>query len=89
MLASGADLQSDVLKAGHPGAASSTGVPFLAAVAPEVVVISVGADNRYGHPAPALLERVTVAGAAVVRTDEMGTLELVVDREGFWLEKAR
>ncbi len=89
MLASGIDLQSDVLKAGHHGSAGSTGAPFLAAVAPEVVVISVGAENRFGHPAPAVLERVASAGAAVVRTDEMGTVALTADQERFWFEKAR
>jgi len=86
LLAGGQLTPTVVLKAGHHGANSSSGEAFLAAVRPQVVVISAGADNSYGHPAPAMLARVAAIGATVLRTDEVGTVELVSDGERMWWE---
>jgi competence protein ComEC len=63
-----------VLQAAHHGAASSSGARFLARVRPRLALLSVGARNRFGHPAPALLARLAAAHVAVARTDESGTL---------------
>ncbi|GAA1998648.1 ComEC/Rec2 family competence protein [Nakamurella flavida] len=69
LLDAGADLRADVLKTPHHGSARVT-ADFLAAVAAPVVLIGVGVDNDYGHPAPSLLDAVAAAGAEVVlRTD--------------------
>lgn len=84
ILAQGVNLQADVLKAGHHGARSSSTLPFLKAVAPQIVVISVGADNRYNHPSPELLQRVRDVGAAVLRTDQLGAIELISDGQQMW-----
>lgn len=64
----------DILVAGHHGAADSTSEELLMEVTPELVLISVGKDNHYGHPAPALLERLTRSGCQVMRTDMDGTI---------------
>ncbi len=64
----------EVLAAGHHGAAGSTGAALLEALTPEIVLISVGADNRYGHPAPETLARLAETGAAVYRTDQCGNI---------------
>lgn len=82
MLASGMDLDSDVLKVGHHGSASSSTAPFLAAVSPEYAVISVGANNGYGHPAEDALERLRATGADIMCTDEVGTIAFATDGEG-------
>lgn len=84
MLKNGQPLQALVLKAGHHGANNASSEPFLAAVRPEIVVVSAGADNRYGHPAPEVLARVQAAGATVLRTDELGTIEVVTDGSQMW-----
>ena len=65
-----------VLVAGHHGAASSTSEALLRAIRPEAVLISVGADNRFGHPADETLRRIRIAGAAVFRTDLSGTITI-------------
>jgi competence protein ComEC len=77
MLASGLPLRSDALKVGHHGSNASTSPEFLAAVQPRLAVISVGADNRFGHPAPDLLAR--LAGVEILRTDAHGRIELISD----------
>jgi competence protein ComEC len=50
------------------------------------VVISSGVDNQYGHPHPAVLARLSDAGAAVLRTDELGTIEVITDGDVMWWE---
>lgn len=62
----------DVLIAGHHGSKYSTCDELLAAVNPEIVCISAGKDNPYGHPAPELLQR--LSGREVYRTDQNGTI---------------
>jgi competence protein ComEC len=69
-----ARLRADVLKVGHHGSSTSSTDPFLAAVAPALAVISVGADNLYGHPSADVLASLGRAGARVVRTDISGTV---------------
>jgi competence protein ComEC len=76
LLESGQDLRATVLKAGHHGSAASTSEAFLAAVRPRLVLVSAGEGNTYGFPSPALLARCRRAGAAVVRTDLDGAVEI-------------
>ena len=64
----------DILVAGHHGSKNSTCEELLDAVKPEIVCISAGEENRYGHPAPELLQRLRQYGCAVYRTDEDGTI---------------
>ena len=64
----------DVLIAGHHGSGYSTCPELLEAAKPETAIISVGADNPYGHPSPAVLERLTLAGCEIYRTDQCGTI---------------
>ena len=66
--------QVDVLIAGHHGSKYSTCEALLQAVQPETVIISVGEDNSYGHPAPEVLERLALYGCTVYRTDQNGTI---------------
>jgi competence protein ComEC len=51
-----------------------------------VAVISVGADNRFGHPSPDILQRYGAAGIPVLRTDKVGTVELSVCGKRLWVE---
>lgn len=78
LLQTGADLQADVLVAGHHGSSTSSGEDFLAQVRPALSVISCGQDNAYGHPHKEALERLGKWGP-VFRTDQLGTLLLATD----------
>lgn len=68
----------ELLKVGHHGSAGSSGGPWLTALGPRVAVISVG-PNAYGHPAPAVLERLAERDIAVFRTDRHGTVTVRTD----------
>ncbi len=74
MIGSGMLLDSDVYLASHHGSGWSSTEDFLEEVSPDVVVISVGRDNTYGHPAEQTLSRVFDVGAKVLRTDLSGTI---------------
>lgn len=89
MLQSGRPLQSIVLKAAHHGSNTSSTTAFLTAVRPQVVVISAGADNRFGHPHPGVLQRVADVGAIILRTDELGTIEVITDGQVMWWQTTR
>ena len=72
-------LDSDVLKAGHHGSRSSTSAGWLSAVTPDVVVISAGKDNSYGHPHEEVVSRMRASGAAIVSTATLGTVTFESD----------
>ena len=79
ILKSGEYVQSQVYLASHHGSASSSTYDFLQAVQPEVVVVSCGYDNSYGHPAKATMNRLQKTGADLYRTDLQGSLIAVCD----------
>jgi competence protein ComEC len=85
------NLRSTVLKVAHHGSNTSTTPEFLAVAHPELAVISVGADNEYGHPTEEVLERLRglVGEENIYRTDEDGTVEFITDGERLWLVTER
>jgi competence protein ComEC len=52
-------------------------------------VISVGADNRFEHPHEEVLDRLADQGVAVLRTDQVGTVEFVTDGRRMWMRTER
>jgi competence protein ComEC len=82
ILAGGTDLRADVLKVPHHGSADAD-PGFLSATGARVALVSVGAGNSYGHPAPSLLAMLDVAGMRVHRTDLEGNLVVAGDA-GSW-----
>ena len=83
-----ADVNADVLKVGHHGSTSSTGQTFLNKVSPKYAVISVGADNDYGHPAQITLDKLSSAGATIYRTDKDGTIVFKSDGTNITVDKS-
>ena len=73
----------DVLKVAHHGSEDSGLVGLVAAADPELALISVGADNPYGHPTAATLTALAEAGVPVRRTDLDGELVVSVTRSGW------
>ncbi|MEK7608496.1 MAG: MBL fold metallo-hydrolase [Patescibacteria group bacterium] len=69
-------LSANILKVGHHGSKFSSSNDFLQAVGPEVALIGVGAENRYGHPSAGILTVLSRLGSAVFRTDVNGTIHV-------------
>lgn len=65
----------DIYKVAHHGSAYQDQL-FTKALSPSIAVISVGAGNSYGHPAPATLDLLAQVGAKVVRTDRDGAIAI-------------
>ncbi len=78
----------DVLKVAHHGSATATSAALLAALRPTLALISVGADNDYGHPASSTLGRLRDIGARVLRTDLEGTVEVDLRAHGLRVRTA-
>ena len=66
---SGLDLKADILSVAHHGSASSTSTSFLEKTLPEWAVISVGKDNKYGHPDKDTMDKLQAMGIEVYRND--------------------
>ncbi len=71
------NIKSDVLKVGHHGSKTSTSNSFLREVSPKVSVITVGANNKYGHPHKVILDKLNES--QVLRTDLEGDIVLFTD----------
>ncbi|RJR26674.1 MBL fold metallo-hydrolase [candidate division WWE3 bacterium] len=77
------NLDATILKVGHHGSRTSTTDAFLARVSPEVAVIMVGVDNRYGHPHAETLAKLGAAGITIYRTDLHGSVVISLTNAGY------
>ncbi len=67
-------LKSDVLKLGHHGSRTSSGISWLEKVGPKFAIISAGKNNRYGHPHKELLDRLSLLHIPFLNTAEVGNV---------------
>lgn len=74
--------QVTLLKVGHHGSGNATGEEFLSVLSPRAAVISCGKNNRYGHPAEELLQRLNKRKTKILRTDQDGAVAV-------WLQNGR
>lgn len=74
----------DILKVGHHGSASSSSAQYVLAAQAEYAAISVAAENDYGHPTTAALERLATT-SQIIRTDQRGTITFLLDEFGYRL----
>ncbi len=77
-------LASTVLKAGHHGSRTSSTVPFLKAVSPSHIVVSLGLQNRYGHPHADAVRRLRSTGAEMHFTSLKSAVWLATDGNVVW-----
>jgi competence protein ComEC len=84
-------LRADILLVPHHGSRTSSSAEFIAAVAPRWAVVAAGYRNRFGHPAPEVLERYAAAGVRVLRTDLQGAVSVVLKKDALQVgtERAR
>jgi len=72
-----------VLKVPHHGSGGAAFPPWARMLSPQVVVISCGRRNSFGHPAPSVLDLYSGLGARILRTDEAGTIVVCTDGRTF------
>jgi len=73
-------LRSNILKVAHHGSNSSSTKEFLNLVNPQIALIGVGANNKYGHPNNEILDRLKQLNCKIYRTDKMGEIKIYVDQ---------
>lgn len=71
----------DILKVGHHGSKVTLTDAVAESLSPEVALISVGANNRYGHPSQEALDILEDVGSRVYRTDADGTVKVTFTKE--------
>lgn len=81
LISSGSDIKACVLKIGHHGSSTSTSEEFLSKVNPLYGVITVGADNNFGHPSPQVIDLLKERGITVFRTDINGAVSFKIFRD--------
>jgi competence protein ComEC len=89
MLEHGAELHATILKVPHHGSATSSTAAFIAAVHPEVAVISDGYLNNFHFPADSVVERYAEDGAIVMRTDLDGAVMVDATPSGLTVQTFR
>ncbi|WP_338848602.1 DNA internalization-related competence protein ComEC/Rec2 [Massilia sp. W12] len=89
LLARGAPLRAAILLAPHHGSGTSSSVPFLQAVQPELALFQVGWHNRYRHPRADVWQRYAELGIWRARTDREGALLLQLDAAGWRMHSQR
>ncbi len=72
LVADAAPLQADVLLVPHHGSKTSSSATFLEAVRPAIGLVQAGYRNRFGHPAPPVVERLREHGLAIVDSPRCG-----------------
>ncbi len=79
LLASQQQLRVDVVKVPHHGSKTSSTEGFVLATKPNLAIISVGRNSRFGHPHKDVVERWQANGATVLTTGECGTITVITD----------
>ncbi len=69
-------LRADVFKSSHHGSKTANTKLFLQAIKPQLMSISVGKNNKFGHPSPEVVDRAVKLGIKVLRTDQVGTIKV-------------
>ena len=79
MVATEQNISASVLKIGHHGSRTSTTQGFLDAVSPCIAVITVGANNPFGHPHPYVINRLNESGIEILKTSTHGNILMITN----------
>ncbi len=83
MMASGINVEADILQLGHHGSNTSSDPTFIDTVNPSIAIYSAGADNTYGHPHAEVISYLQDSGITVYGTDVHGTIVVETDGSEF------
>lgn len=75
-------LRANILKVGHHGSKTSSTSKFINIVKPQIAVIGVGKNNKFGHPSDVILKRLNNLNCNIFRTDLNGEISIEIDKKG-------
>lgn len=79
----------DIYKCGHHGSKNALSENSAKTIKPKITLISVGAKNRYGHPAKTTLDMLEKTGSLIYRTDMLGTITCEFNSTGINIKTAK
>jgi competence protein ComEC len=82
-------LNSNILKVAHHGSKTSSTSDFIETVKPEVALIGVGKNNKFGHPNEEVIKNLKKQNIKTYRTDERGEISIVVNKNGKYTIKRK
>ncbi|MEA1927557.1 MAG: ComEC/Rec2 family competence protein [Candidatus Auribacterota bacterium] len=88
IMQSGALSKATILKAGHHGSETATGVNYYSTVDPEVVILNVGKRNKFNHPHWKTEKLLRQTGVDIYRTDHDGTVTITTDGKTYQVATA-
>ena len=74
------ELKSTILKVPHHGSKTSSTADFLNKIKPQIALIGVGQNNKFGHPSEGTIKKLEQINTKILRTDSMG--EIVIKTNG-------
>jgi competence protein ComEC len=83
----GENIRATIFSVPHHGSHSSSSMPFIDKVNPEVVIFSCGKYNKYGFPVFEIIRRYEEAGAKIYRTDIHKNIEIITDGKNYRILK--
>lgn len=83
LINSGVDISADILKLGHHGSNTSTGIRLLEAISPDIAIVSCGYNNLYNHPSDKTVDRLISSGIKYYRTDFDGGITVKFNDNNF------
>lgn len=75
-------LRANILKVGHHGSKTSSTSEFINIVKPQIAVIGVRKNNKFGHPSDVILKRLNNLNCNIFRTDLNGEISIEIDKKG-------
>lgn len=76
------ELKSDILKVAHHGSKTSSTNEFINKIKPQISIIGVGENNKFGHPNTQTLQTLQSYGSKIYRTDTAGEIIIKVNKKG-------
>ncbi len=76
-------LDTDVLKVGHHGSKTSSTDKFVKTVSPNIAIIGVAKNNKYGHPSEITINKLEKINCKIYRTDLNGEIEIKLNKNGY------
>lgn len=83
------ELQSEIYKVAHHGSDNAASESFIKVVKPELSVICVGENNKFGHPQKVILDLLAKAASQIFRTDQNGRIEVISDGQKYWTKSKK
>ena len=80
------NLDVDVLKVSHHGSNSSSCNAFISKITPTLSLISVGKNNKYGHPSKDVISRLKAYGSLILRSDQEGSVFIYFNENDSFIE---